>query len=970
MPNIYKTTHNHFIQTHFETGRNKIVNHEKFTFALHANYYSVPIMISVKMLPNYSNNIYYVSVLREVPIDYDFIITTNNGKIEMISKGIFNKIFNSSSISLFNSIDYYINFICKEYFLGIGKIYDKNYKILDLTQQNLEKKIYKYTLLHFRSDTIIDNILREFKKNENNSNNAYLSPQQSIIDSPIMKILQFKEKIMQNFQKDSIKKYASIESFNIYLNEYLIMFKLFSNINSDGDVNLDEMKLIDQYIHKKEDDIQDPYQTVRLLYGRPEPNEEKKRNIDLNVYNIASINKIKANQLYSDNNLPLIHIDKKEKDNENNINANVNIKKIDKEQFKVYMSMKNRYKQKRENTEVNFIFLYNLGFLLIIIVLTTVNYIANEKKILEIFNCLNNEYFKITPMFDDFTIIHKNFYYLVNKDKYFSREQNDIQHMEYLYNNSLIAIEELNNIVHLLNVLTYDFSDTFLELFNQTLIYQTKDYLNLTMSLENYILSLSTMINSIDSIDRIDRGNENLENLLTNLNVDFYQKLGQGINYSLNSTLSNIENLQVNNIIYVSILMGLIVAFGVYIYSRILCFYCVQNNMIGLLLSIDYEECDNILRLIRELRSISQRRQNDDDTTNRKKNHVYGSNENEQLLNNKNEESDNNTSSHLTSRKYNEKEFEKKITKLVNEQANKKRKLYMKKNEKKVQYNKFVQSKKVNNIPPKVYLFFLFKILIIIFLNLSPFIFSLVNKFYEQKSSKIINLIKNLNINRQSFLFSYLSFQSILLEEQVSPINTYILSSVLNLMKQNQFNTTSFFFDALKGFNSLTDFEIFFVKNYCNKSNTPIRYCNSTSHYIEQSFLYITNINIELIEDFTVNTQLLNNLNKSQDEIDVYVHDERVFYADETFNLLSLYGFHQERVYLQELVSIFVKNFRKEQIIIFVFNIFLMIFNQIVSIYLMKHIIEAVDVELKNIFSLMPFPLALEDRNIKELLSK
>ena len=189
-------------------------------------------------------------------------------------------------------------------------------------------------------------------------------------------------------------------------------------------------------------------------------------------------------------------------------------------------------------------------------------------------------------------------------------------------------------------------------------------------------------------------------------------------------------------------------------------------------------------------------------------------------------------------------------------------------------------------------------------------------------------------------------------------------------MKQNQFNTTSLFFDALKGFNSLTDFEIFFVKNYCNKSNTPMRYCNSTSPYIEQSFLYITNINIELIDDFTVNTQVLNNLNKSQDEIDVYVHDERVFYADETFNLLSLYGFHEERVYLQELVSIFVKDFRKEQIIIFVFNIFLMIFNQIVSIYLMKHIIEAVDVELKNIFSLMPFPLALEDRNIKELLSK
>ena len=41
---------------------------------------------------------------------YDFINTTAKGKIEMISKGIFHKIFNSLSISLYNSIDYYINF--------------------------------------------------------------------------------------------------------------------------------------------------------------------------------------------------------------------------------------------------------------------------------------------------------------------------------------------------------------------------------------------------------------------------------------------------------------------------------------------------------------------------------------------------------------------------------------------------------------------------------------------------------------------------------------------------------------------------------------------------------------------------------------------------------------------------------------------------------------------------------------------
>ena len=34
--------------------------------------------------------------------------------------------------------------------------------------------------------------------------------------------------------------------YAIFLNDYLTMFKLYQNINADGDVNLDEIKLINQ----------------------------------------------------------------------------------------------------------------------------------------------------------------------------------------------------------------------------------------------------------------------------------------------------------------------------------------------------------------------------------------------------------------------------------------------------------------------------------------------------------------------------------------------------------------------------------------------------------------------------------------------------------------------------------------------------------------------------------------------------
>lgn len=125
---------------------------------------------------------------------------------------------------------------------------------------------------------------------------------------------------------------------------------------------------------------------------------------------------------------------------------------------------------------------------------------------------------------------------------------------------------------------------------------------------------------------------------------------------------------------------------------------------------------------------------------------------------------------------------------------------------------------------------------------------------------------------------------------------------------------------------------------------------------------------MELMEDILLNTNLKNE-EKTEDVINEYIKDERIKFADETFNLMTTYGFKVQNDYLVKLIDTFVKEYKKEQIIVFVLNVALMILNQIASIWIMKHIIEEVDIELKNIFALMPFPLALEDKNIKELLS-
>ena len=179
MPNFFKMKHSGFINDHFDTGVAKITNKERQLMALHAKGYSIPVNILIKMLPNLGSNIFYVGFIREYDVDYDFIITTPNGKIEMISKGVFSKLINPH---LFNFLDYYIHFLCREYLNEINQIFHPSYVISDFSNtKNIIQK-FKYSVLHFQKEVNIEKILSDFKKNDKNNQQGSDSSQSIIIN--------------------------------------------------------------------------------------------------------------------------------------------------------------------------------------------------------------------------------------------------------------------------------------------------------------------------------------------------------------------------------------------------------------------------------------------------------------------------------------------------------------------------------------------------------------------------------------------------------------------------------------------------------------------------------------------------------------------------------------------------------------------------------------------------------------------
>ncbi|MCQ2817546.1 MAG: hypothetical protein MJ252_09810, partial [archaeon] len=144
---------------------------------------------------------------------------------------------------------------------------------------------------------------------------------------------------------------------------------------------------------------------------------------------------------------------------------------------------------------------------------------------------------------------------------------------------------------------------------------------------------------------------------------------------------------------------------------------------------------------------------------------------------------------------------------------------------------------------------------------------------------------------------------------------------------------------------------------------------NVSSPYIEQPYIYILNINREIINDMLLNTIIGQSENKTEEQIKNLIEDYRFFFADETVNLMVLYGFNIQNEYLKNLLDKFINGYNKRVSTTVFVALFLIILMKGVCVYYMIRMMKSTDVELENIFSLMPYPLAVDDKNIKQILS-
>ena len=922
MPNIYKDEHHNFIKRHFDNGKNIALNHERQKYALHSNYYSIPIMLSVKMLSNYKiNKTCYVAVMREIPIDHDFILTSETGKIEILSKGIFSILFNNYSVSLLTSIDFYIHFICKEYFEEMANIFNIDYKLTNFLYSKKKIRDYKYVLMHFKNDSNIENILKEFKKNENLQSNT---GERRNIEATVMKIFNMKDKILINFKKDCIKRYVKIEEYSIYIDKNLIMFKIFQNINADGNVNLDEIKIIDKYINTSKFETEnDKYKRVRLLYGTP-------FNLKIKSYNDEDIikSKRKSQKFLRTRNLIFEHD-----------------KKIDQELFREYITIKKNYLKKKASTQmkVNISFSFNLIVFIITIILSVENLIKNERGVLNIFKSIKNDYYSIVPLYNEFAIIDKSLK-LISIKNILNITENGNNIIKKSFEDLKKSVIRLDKILDYTITASYDFSNSFLDYFNTTLLFNDTKGNSEKLSLENFIWRLSAIIHYIYyDINLINTSNYRIQLLFENLSNYFFDLIGNVFNKCLLTSLDMINKLILHKEIIIYIEISIVVIFGGYIYIKLIGYYCVQSSMIGMLLSIEQDECEFILKSIRELKISAQKKLADSD---------YQFEESEDNID-ENLNLINNTSLDLK---------KKKIIKSSEISKNKKSVLTTRK--KKSNSKKFKLDNE-RNISIYVFLKLFLQIFIIICLDLTTFLYQLLYKFYDNKCEEIISLSRNLNLNYLYFIGSFLYIQHLIIFPLSLESNSILIAkNYSNQIKENQINSSIFFYKTLNGFNNQENFKEYYCENFCFFSDAPNEFCYINSPFINQSFLYVMNMQYVIIDELLVNNDI--NLNESNYNLLFY---SKIILANDNFNAMSNYGFLKLNYLMCKFINSFINKYSKSQNIIFILNVFTKIICQILLFIYMKRIIEEVDIELKNIFSLMPFPLAVEDKNIQQFLT-
>ena len=396
MPNFYKLRHSNFILKHYDSGINRIINTEVELYGLHSNGFTVPLYIVTKLLPSLESSVKYSSLLRERLLDYDFIITNNQGKIEMVNKNIVEKL--NLNILLINSVDYYyIHYICKEYIKELCKLQncknilltshtknknnnknnnnnntiksidsnygDINYFNTAYTLSNFVEKYknnYKYTLLQFMLDPDVDIIIKDTKKNENIANN--------INNNPITRIEQKKDSILKNFKSCSnvVYYYSIMEFIEASFEESLILFKLYSSICDDYTINYTEVREIESILYKNPSKIL-PKEKLNINKITKESNIYYSCSSATNTTNTENSDNITYHKISERNNESNIGSSKGSSTNEKNyqINSNSSLYEINKtlnnsikkqyEEIKLYSNIDNKNNNKLDLGKIIYI---------------------------------------------------------------------------------------------------------------------------------------------------------------------------------------------------------------------------------------------------------------------------------------------------------------------------------------------------------------------------------------------------------------------------------------------------------------------------------------------------------------------------------------------------------------------------------------------------------------------------------------
>ena len=87
MPNAVAKKHSEFMEIYFRTGRDRVLNRERSTFALHKKGYCFPIKLFVRPMPQLNNGyLQFVGMILSQQDDYEYIITDSKGNIDSVSR--------------------------------------------------------------------------------------------------------------------------------------------------------------------------------------------------------------------------------------------------------------------------------------------------------------------------------------------------------------------------------------------------------------------------------------------------------------------------------------------------------------------------------------------------------------------------------------------------------------------------------------------------------------------------------------------------------------------------------------------------------------------------------------------------------------------------------------------------------------------------------------------------------------------